>query len=174
MNDWQKHEGPRPSNLDSIPKGGVGLSKENDGSRRWYHVGASGILYSRPAAVGAGYSPEGGNYVVDAATAEELVAKNGGWSSPGNGGWPPIMTDEAVKYAASGANNDVYIWCGENGLIYQIDAQGHLTDVGNPGKDFNPAAPPGEIMRKIEASVAQHGATGIVDLAALEDQDIRA
>jgi catechol-2,3-dioxygenase len=32
--------------------------------------------------------------------------------------------------------------------------------------------PPAEIMRKIEESVAQHGATGIVDRRALERQDI--
>ena len=32
--------------------------------------------------------------------------------------------------------------------------------------------PPDEIMRKIKESVAQHGETGIVDLAALQAQDI--
>jgi hypothetical protein len=145
MSRWQVIDNP-PKNLAKIPAGGVGLGSDGN----WYHVGKSGKVYIHPGTgavkprVGAGYTPINGNYVVDAGTADDLVKKNGGWTTPvPAGSWPQSMTDEAVRYLATSPSEDIYIWCGENQKIYQIDDHGDLTAVGDPGASFDPTAPPG-------------------------------
>lgn len=137
-----------PSDLGSLPAGSTKMGADG----YWYHRGAAGQLYKKMGAgavkrVGAGYTPETGNYVVDAATAEQLVADNGGWQTiPSScAGCAPPMVQEAQRYLNTSPSNDIYIYCSEDQMIYLLTSAGTLTEKGSPGAGFDPAAPPGVI-----------------------------
>jgi hypothetical protein len=74
----------------------------------------------RGVGMGAAYTPEAGNMVVDPTAAD--AACTGSFTRPQS--WPPVMTQEAVKWGQQSSNGDIFIFCGVDKNLYQITATG--------------------------------------------------